>query len=111
MPSKDMLETLDSVRQQLETSYDGIAELSLRHHEWQRSIEQMIRRFENTISMPAFNVLSEEAKINGELEEDEGAESKYKNATKIATNKIFPLTQLPCFLIVPLLGPRVKTNR
>ncbi|CAK9090358.1 Cation channel sperm-associated protein 1 (CatSper1), partial [Durusdinium trenchii] len=55
-----MLETLDAVRQQLVTSYDGIAELCHQHKEWQRSVENMIRRFENDVSQPALKTLAEE---------------------------------------------------
>jgi len=55
-----MLETLDAVRQQLVTSYDGIAELCHQHKEWQRSVENMIRRFENDVSQPVLKTLAEE---------------------------------------------------
>eukprot|EP00435_Cladocopium_sp_Y103_P016518 s1743_g4.t1 len=47
-----MLETLDQVKNQLQMSSHGIAELCYEHREWQRSIEMMLSIIEDSITMP-----------------------------------------------------------
>lgn len=51
--SRDMLENLDAVKQQLQTSDHGIAALCHQHREWQRSVESMLCIIENKVASQA----------------------------------------------------------
>ena len=60
--SSDMLENLDAVKQQLQTSDHGIAALCHQHREWQRSVESMLCIIENKVTSQALTLDVQDSK-------------------------------------------------
>ena len=60
--SGDMLENLDAVKQQLQTSDHGIAALCHQHREWQRSVESMLCIIENKVTSQALTLDVQDSK-------------------------------------------------